>query len=176
MRSHVPLLELGHRALVHEHDLRAGSLRQQHLSGTAGGERPRKRAEPWRERARAGSPGACPRGARAGSPGPPRGARAGAGAGRASPRATRGARARAPPAVVALTPGSKTEDERNSISVFEAVAPSTVFVINKRLEVDPFGLSVEETPAGAGSGFLWDNKGHVVTNFHVVRNAQALSV
>jgi S1-C subfamily serine protease len=82
----------------------------------------------------------------------------------------------APPAIVPLTPNAKTEDERNSISVFEAVAPSTVFVINKRLVVDPFGGSVEETPTGSGSGFIWDDKGHVVTNHHVVERAQALSV
>jgi len=83
----------------------------------------------------------------------------------------------APPApIVPLSPGTKTEDERNSISVFEAVAPSTVFVTNKRVVVDPFRRSVEETPQGTGSGFLWDNKGHVVTNNHVVQGAQALSV
>ncbi|MEO8184889.1 MAG: trypsin-like peptidase domain-containing protein [Deltaproteobacteria bacterium] len=80
-----------------------------------------------------------------------------------------------PPAVVPLTPGAKTEDERNSISVFEAVAPATVFVTNKRTLVDPFRRAVE-VPTGTGSGFLWDNKGHVVTNHHVVQGAQALSV
>jgi S1-C subfamily serine protease len=81
-----------------------------------------------------------------------------------------------PPAIVPLSPGAKTEDERNSISVFEAVAPSTVFVTNKRVVVDPFRRSMEETPQGTGSGFLWDAKGHVVTNHHVVQGAQALSV
>jgi S1-C subfamily serine protease len=35
---------------------------------------------------------------------------------------------------------------------------------------------VEEVPAGTGSGFIWDNKGHVVTNHHVVQGAQSLSV
>src|SRR5687767_381708 len=80
-----------------------------------------------------------------------------------------------PAAIVPLTPGGKTEDERNSISVFEAVAPATVFVTNKRTLVDPFRRAVD-VPTGTGSGFLWDNKGHVVTNHHVVQGAQALSV
>ena len=82
----------------------------------------------------------------------------------------------APPPIAALGPNAKTEDERNSISVFEAVAPSTVFVTNKRAVIDPFRRAVEEVPAGTGSGFIWDSKGHVVTNHHVVQGAQSLSV
>ena len=60
----------------------------------------------------------------------------------------------APPPIAALGPNAKTEDERNSISVFEAVAPSTVFVTNKRAVIDPFRRAVEEVPAGTGSGFI----------------------
>jgi S1-C subfamily serine protease len=59
--------------------------------------------------------------------------------------------------------------------VFEAAAPATVFVTNKRTLIDPFRRAVE-VPTGTGSGFIWDSKGHVVTNFHVVENAQSLSV
>jgi S1-C subfamily serine protease len=81
----------------------------------------------------------------------------------------------APSGIVPLTPGAKTEDERNSISVFDAVAPATVFVTNKRTVIDPFRRAVE-VPQGTGSGFIWDAKGHVVTNFHVVEGAEALSV
>jgi S1-C subfamily serine protease len=33
-----------------------------------------------------------------------------------------------------------------------------------------------EMPLGAGSGFVWDDKGHIVTNYHVVRNAQSAQV
>ena len=94
----------------------------------------------------------------------------------AAPTAPTPAPVPAPPPIAALGPNAKTEDERNSISVFEAVAPSTVFVTNKRTVVDPFRRAVEEVPAGTGSGFIWDSKGHVVTNHHVVQGAQALSV
>ncbi len=81
----------------------------------------------------------------------------------------------APAPIAPLSANAKTEDERNSISVFEAVAPSTVFVTNKRRVID-FSRQVTEVPAGTGSGFVWDTEGHVVTNHHVVQGAQSLSV
>ncbi|APR84626.1 DegP protease [Minicystis rosea] len=59
--------------------------------------------------------------------------------------------------------------------MFREVAPSTVFVTQKRTVVDYFG-GAEEVPAGSGSGFVWDTAGHVVTNFHVVKDAESLSV
>jgi S1-C subfamily serine protease len=33
-----------------------------------------------------------------------------------------------------------------------------------------------EVPQGSGSGFIWDDKGHIVTNFHVIQNADYISV
>jgi len=33
-----------------------------------------------------------------------------------------------------------------------------------------------EVPLGAGSGIVWDDKGHIVTNFHVIRNAKSAQV
>jgi S1-C subfamily serine protease len=49
-------------------------------------------------------------------------------------------------------------------------------VANKALVSDFFGLEVYEIPQGAGSGFVWDTEGHIVSNFHVVHRASALSV
>ncbi|MBN2576106.1 MAG: trypsin-like peptidase domain-containing protein [Deltaproteobacteria bacterium] len=81
--------------------------------------------------------------------------------------------AAAPPAPA---PGSlATEDERNTVSVFQRNAPATVFVTQKRVLRDFFGARAE-IPAGAGSGFIWDRQGHVVTNFHVILQAQAVTV
>jgi S1-C subfamily serine protease len=82
----------------------------------------------------------------------------------------------APAPVVPLGPNAKTEDERNSISVFEAVAPATVFVTSKRRVVDFSRQVSSEVPTGSGSGFVWDAEGHIVTNHHVVAGAQSLSV
>jgi S1-C subfamily serine protease len=75
----------------------------------------------------------------------------------------------------ALGPGARTEDERNTIGIFRALAPSTVFVTQIRLVVDFLG-DAQEVPAGSGSGFVWDEDGHVVTNFHVVQGARSLTV
>jgi protease Do-like 1, chloroplastic len=67
-------------------------------------------------------------------------------------------------------------DEKNTIAVFQENAPSVVFITNKGLQQDIFTLNETEIPQGAGSGFIWDNKGHVVTNYHVIQNAHSLSV
>jgi len=67
-------------------------------------------------------------------------------------------------------------DERNTIRVFEQAAPSVVFIINKVLRRDMFTLDVTEIPQGSGSGFVWDREGHIVTNYHVVEGANALTV
>jgi S1-C subfamily serine protease len=42
--------------------------------------------------------------------------------------------------------------------------------------LDYFGGVAHEVPAGSGSGFIWDEQGHVVTNFHVVDGARSLTV
>lgn len=81
-----------------------------------------------------------------------------------------------PPPVPPLSPGSRIEDERNTIDVFKTCAPSTVFVTQTRVVVDYFGGVAQEVPAGSGSGFVWDDAGHVVTNYHVVEGARSLTV
>jgi S1-C subfamily serine protease len=81
-----------------------------------------------------------------------------------------------PPPVPPVSKEGKIEDERNTIEVFQRAAPSTVFVTQKRVVVDWLEGKAMEVPSGAGTGFLWDDKGHVVTNYHVVRDARSLSV
>ena len=41
---------------------------------------------------------------------------------------------------------------------------------------DFFSLNPTEIPQGTGSGFVWDDQGHVVTNFHVIQEASAAKV
>jgi S1-C subfamily serine protease len=73
------------------------------------------------------------------------------------------------------SPGARTEDEKNTIEIFRYAAPATVFVTQERAVYDPF-VGVFEVPAGSGSGFIWDDKGHIVTNFHVIDGAKSLVV
>jgi S1-C subfamily serine protease len=66
--------------------------------------------------------------------------------------------------------------EKNTIEIFRRVSPSVVSVANKALVRDLFGFHVYEIPQGAGTGFVWDEKGHIVSNFHVVYKASAVQV
>lgn len=74
-----------------------------------------------------------------------------------------------------LSPQTRTEDERNTIAVFARMAPSCVFVTQHQI-VDDWAGGEHDVPAGSGSGFIWDESGNVVTNFHVVAGAQHLTV
>ncbi len=66
--------------------------------------------------------------------------------------------------------------EQNSVDVFKALAPSVVFVTNKQLKRDAWSRRAVEVTAGAGTGFVWDKRGHIVTNFHVVDKGSAFEV
>ena len=74
------------------------------------------------------------------------------------------------------SPGARTEDERNTIAVFRTAAQSTVFVTQTRIVEDYFAGTLQEVPAGSGSGFVWDDQGTIVTNFHVVDGARNVTV
>ncbi len=69
-----------------------------------------------------------------------------------------------------------TTDERRNIDVFGRAASSVVHISTSRLRRDFFTLNVMEIPQGTGSGFVWDQKGHIVTNFHVIDNASRFVV
>lgn len=61
--------------------------------------------------------------------------------------------------------------EQETILLFERNTPSVVFIDTFVEQRDSITMNVMEVPAGTGSGFLWDKEGHVVTNYHVIRNA-----
>jgi S1-C subfamily serine protease len=69
-----------------------------------------------------------------------------------------------------------TEDEANTVEIFSAASPAVVYVTSSTLQRDLFTLNVQEIPRGSGTGFVWDESGLVVTNFHVVAGAQRLAV
>ena len=68
-------------------------------------------------------------------------------------------------------------NERNNVEVFQKCSPAVVYVhrmsqVNHSMRTQ-FRLIV---PAGSGSGIIWDKKGHIITNYHVIHGADALAV
>ncbi len=63
---------------------------------------------------------------------------------------------------------SLTEDERNTIEIVRRTKNSVVFITNIARVRSFFSYSTQEVPRGSGSGFVWDDEGHIVTNNHVV--------
>ncbi|MEL6346144.1 MAG: trypsin-like peptidase domain-containing protein [Myxococcota bacterium] len=80
------------------------------------------------------------------------------------------------PAVTPMRTQGLIETERNTIAVFEAAAPATVFVTQKSYQQNPYTRQLIEVESGTGSGFLWDDQGHVVTNYHVVNGGRRFEV
>ena len=71
----------------------------------------------------------------------------------------------------AITPrGDLAADEKTTIDLFNANRSSVVFITTLREGLDLGRRSVFDVPVGTGSGFIWDDAGHIVTNFHVVQN------
>uniref|UniRef100_A0A7S3V7C7 PDZ domain-containing protein n=2 Tax=Chaetoceros debilis TaxID=122233 RepID=A0A7S3V7C7_9STRA len=69
-----------------------------------------------------------------------------------------------------------TEAEWRRINVFEKAAPSVVYIDTFVEQRDAFSTNILEVPLGTGSGFVWDERGHIVTNFHVVRQAKTAQI
>ncbi|MBL8519434.1 MAG: trypsin-like peptidase domain-containing protein [Betaproteobacteria bacterium] len=69
--------------------------------------------------------------------------------------------------------GPLLEAERNLVQLFDNAAPSVAYITTERIEQNFFFAEVAQ---GAGSGFVWDHEGHVVTNFHVIQNARKVLV
>ena len=67
-------------------------------------------------------------------------------------------------------------EEQATIAVFEKATRSVVFIANTAMQRDPWSFNVLEVPQGSGTGFVWDKQGHIVTNFHVVYQADAITV
>jgi S1-C subfamily serine protease len=80
------------------------------------------------------------------------------------------------PGIAPLSSNARSEYEQNSIDVFKSLAPSVVFVTNKQLRRDMWTRRTTEVTAGAGTGFIWDKRGHIVTNYHVVNQGNSFEV
>jgi S1-C subfamily serine protease len=72
--------------------------------------------------------------------------------------------------------GALDEEELATVDLFRRAAPSVVFVTSLDVRRDFFTMNDYAVPRGAGSGFVWDDRGHVVTNYHVVQGAEGFQV
>ena len=72
--------------------------------------------------------------------------------------------------------GDLSDLEKTTINLFRQSRPSVVYITTLTQRMNVWTMNVTEIPAGTGSGFVWDNAGHIVTNFHVVQNASGARV
>ncbi len=66
--------------------------------------------------------------------------------------------------------------EENMISLFQGVSPSVVYITSITEMRDFFTLNLLKIPRGSGSGFVWNEDGYIVTNYHVVADARSWEV
>ena len=72
--------------------------------------------------------------------------------------------------------GDLTAHERRIVEVFRRASNSVVHIANLAVRQDLFSLDVLQIQQGTGSGFVWDTKGHIVTNLHVLEGADSFKV
>ncbi|GAB4013175.1 MAG: trypsin-like peptidase domain-containing protein [Bdellovibrio sp.] len=81
--------------------------------------------------------------------------------------------------VFASENGALLENEKNTISIFKNSVDRVVNVSNIKIARRGgwfFDADVLEIPAGQGTGFVWDDKGHIVTNYHVIADGDSFLI
>jgi S1-C subfamily serine protease len=75
----------------------------------------------------------------------------------------------------AVTDPALATDEQNNIDVYKAVSPGVVYIQSSTTVSDMFGFFARERQ-GAGSGSVIDPEGDILTNYHVIAEAEKLTV
>lgn len=76
-----------------------------------------------------------------------------------------------------VTPRGELADfEKTTVELFRNTSPSVVYINTRAAVANRFSRRVFEVEAGTGSGFVWDEAGHIVTNFHVIKDASSAQV
>ncbi|MBM3222759.1 MAG: trypsin-like serine protease [Candidatus Tectomicrobia bacterium] len=76
-----------------------------------------------------------------------------------------------------VTPrGDLNTAERATMALFRQASPSVVYITTLARQRDFFSLNTLEIPQGSGSGFIWNQDGHIITNFHVIQGASGAKV
>ncbi len=76
-----------------------------------------------------------------------------------------------PPAAISSADG---DSEQRLIRLYRAAGPMVVNITTQVMRPDFFFGNVPES--GSGSGFVWDDQGHILTNYHVIQDAQSIVV
>src|SRR6267378_6395989 len=78
------------------------------------------------------------------------------------------------PMSIAQRDAALTDEEAINVRVYRQVSPAVANILTKATEYDFF---MDPVPVeGAGSGFVIDDKGYILTNFHVVQEAHSIEV
>lgn len=72
--------------------------------------------------------------------------------------------------------GELAADEKATIQLFENLRDSVVYITTRAQVQDFWSRNIFSVPRGTGSGFIWDESGHVVTNYHVIEDASEATV
>ena len=77
-------------------------------------------------------------------------------------------------AIVNGTESGLDPTEQENVRIYRQASPAVANIVTRTVEYDFFYNPVPVE--GAGSGFLIDNDGHILTNYHVVQGAQIIEV
>lgn len=81
------------------------------------------------------------------------------------------------PTAPKITPRESLSDaEKSNIAIFRQASPSVVHITTTEVRSRLFSMELLEIPRGTGSGFMWDGKGYIVTNYHVIHGAESVKV
>ncbi len=72
--------------------------------------------------------------------------------------------------------GELSTDEAATIEMFRVVGPSVVYITGMTVQKDCFYCRALEVPQGTGTGFIWDDNGYIVTNYHVIAEGESVQV
>ncbi len=76
----------------------------------------------------------------------------------------------------AVTPrGELAPDEQSTIEIFRNASPCVVHITSLAVRRD-LSLNLMGIPEGTGTGFVWDDAGHIVTNYHVIQSGNSARV
>lgn len=76
-----------------------------------------------------------------------------------------------------VTPrGELAADERATIELFRNARESVVFISTRQRVADFWSRNVYSVPRGSGSGLVWDDAGHILTNYHVIEGASEAQI